>query len=111
MALPNLEEFYLKIESGIGWNNTAASTAWAVGKIGRNDQFALSAGLHTDNSFGPSSDNALPDGEYKGLTSIEGAIKLPPAFTAFVQPSGVVDGDAIAGLHRVTLAFLAIDCL
>ena len=104
----DLQKFDFKIQGSVRRNH-ATGACGAITQIGRNDEFALAAGLHSHDTLRPTLDHALSHAEFKRLTAIQRAVELAPAFAVDVEPAGVVHLDALPGLDSLALSFLVVD--
>src|SRR5262249_29530841 len=82
----------------------------AVAQVRRNNEGALAADMHGSDAFIPALDDlALADREGEGLVPVERAVELLALLAVLVEPSGVIDGDGLAGARDGSSTDLDVD--
>lgn len=92
--LADREQFNIKVERGIGWDNATSATT-AIAEVTGDNELAFVTDAHPGHTLIPATDNlARSQGKLKGLIAWAGAIKD----TAPLKPAGIVNTDLITGL-------------
>ena len=86
------KELDVKDQRLIGSDGTSVGAAFAISKIGRNEELPLGADGHKLQRLGPTLDD-LTNGEAGGLATLVGAVE----FGAIDQSAAVIADDGVCG--------------
>ena len=106
--LLHAEQLDVEHQRGVGRDHPAGA-ARAIAELGRDDQGALAADLHSGDPLVPAADDLpCPQAEGEGLAAVERAVEFGALRAIIVQPAGVMHADLVAFCRLSTGADIGI---
>src|SRR6185436_16780343 len=88
--LLGVEEFDFVVERGVGGDGAVGADR-AIAQFRRDDQLALAADFHSDNSLVQALDDQVgPELEDQRFLALDRAVELGASLTSLIQPAGVM---------------------